>query len=58
MQKLDLTKLSLSLNLGLVNPSLSHWLKSLAEIDIKFEFSNRGLRHTNLRILRNRYDYR
>ena len=36
MQKLDLTKLSLSLNFGLVNSNLSHWLKSLAETDCYF----------------------
>ena len=40
MQKLDLTKLSLSHNLGLVNPSLSHWLKYLGDTDIKLGFSN------------------
>ena len=49
MQKLYLTQLNLSLNPGLVNPSLSHWLKSLALTDSKLGFINRGLSHTNLR---------
>ena len=57
MQKLDLTKLNLSLNPGLVNLSLNRWLKLLAKIDIKLGFSNRGLNHTNLRNLRNLYVY-
>ena len=34
MQKLDLTKLNLSLNPGLVNLSLNRWLKLLAKIKI------------------------
>ena len=37
MQKLDLTKLNLSLNPGLVNSSLSPWLKLLAKININLD---------------------
>ena len=54
MQKLDLTKLNLSLNPGLVNSSLSPWLK-LAKINIKLGFSNQGLNYTNLCNLCNSY---
>ena len=45
-------------NPGLVNPNLSRWLKLLAEINIKFGFSNRSLSHINLRNLCNCDDYR